>query len=108
MPVEISQTLSTLSESDVKTVPSFDCRVTDLISAEGEDAGFRSIMVWSVDWAPICQNLTDLSWDADIRVVEECHERNSDRSPNVPRGEERDDESGRQVDCLSDARWPDQ
>ena len=42
------------------------------------------------------------------KLLEICHEHNSNRSPNVPRGEERDDESGRQVDCLSDARWPDQ
>ena len=41
-------------------------------------------------------------------ILGRCHERNSDRGPNVPRGEERDDESGRQVDCLSDAHWPDQ
>ena len=37
-----------------------------------------------------------------------CHKRDSDWSPNVPRGEERDDESSRQVDYLSVARWPDQ
>ena len=37
-----------------------------------------------------------------------CHERNSDWSPNVPRVEERVDESSRQVDYLSVARWPDQ
>ena len=75
MPVERSQALITPSESDVKATPSFDCRVTDLIDAEGRDAGFRSIVAGSVDWAPICQNLTELSSDADIRVVEEGNRR---------------------------------
>ena len=37
-----------------------------------------------------------------------CHEHNSDRSPNVPQGEGREAESGRQVNYLSVAHWPDQ
>ena len=37
-----------------------------------------------------------------------CHDRNSDQSLNVPRGEEREAESGRQVNYLSVAHWPDQ
>jgi 3-deoxy-D-manno-octulosonic acid (KDO) 8-phosphate synthase len=36
MPVEISQVFITPSESDVIAIPSFDCRVTDLIDAEEE------------------------------------------------------------------------
>ena len=71
MLVEISQAFITPSESYVITIPSFDCRVIDLIDTEGRDVGFGSIMGRSVDWAPICQNLTDLSSDAEMRVVEE-------------------------------------
>ena len=52
-------------------IPSSACRVMDLIGAEVRGADFGSIMAGSIDGAPICQNLTDLSTDAEIRVVGE-------------------------------------
>ena len=67
----MSQPLTIPLESDVKAIASFDCRITDRIGAEGRDMGFGSIMAGSVNWAPICQNLTDLLQDAEMRVVGE-------------------------------------
>ena len=37
-----------------------------------------------------------------------CHECNSNRSLNMPQGEEREAESGRQVNYLFVTCWPDQ
>ena len=42
-----------------------------MIGTEGQDVGFESNTGESGDWIPICQNLTDLSSDAEMRVVEE-------------------------------------
>ena len=71
MPVEISQACITPSESYVVVMPSFDCRVIDSIGAGERDADFRLVIARSVDLASTCQNLTDLSWGAETRVVEE-------------------------------------
>ena len=59
------------SESLVMTIPSFACRVMDLTGAEAGDTDFGSITTGSIDGAPICQNLTDLSLDAEMRVMGE-------------------------------------
>jgi hypothetical protein len=50
-------------------IPSFACRVMDLIGAEVRDADFGLVTAKSIDGAPICQNLTDSSIDAEMRVV---------------------------------------
>jgi hypothetical protein len=42
-----------------------------MIGAEWRGVDLGSIMAGPVDWAPICQNLTELSPDAEIRVVGE-------------------------------------
>ena len=70
-PVERSQVLTTPSESLEIAMPSFACRVMDLIGDKvgGVDSG--SLATGSVDKAPICQNLTDLSPDAEMREEEE-------------------------------------
>ena len=60
-PVEVSQILTTPSKSHVVVVPSFVCRVMELISAEVRDMDPKTIIAGSVDGVLICQNLTDLS-----------------------------------------------
>ena len=59
------------SESLVMVIPSFVYRVMDLIGAGVRDVDFGSTTTGSIDGAPICQNLTDLSQDAEMRVVGE-------------------------------------
>ena len=75
MPVEISQIFAIPSKWLVITMPSFACRVMDLIGAEerGVDrcVDFGLFTAGSVDWAPICQSLTESSIDAEMRVVGE-------------------------------------
>ena len=70
MPVEISQVLTIPSESLVIVIPSFACRVIDLISVELSDVDSGSVLTGS-DGTSICQNLTDLSADAEMREEEE-------------------------------------
>ena len=60
-PVEVSQILTTPSKSYVVVVPSFVCRVMELISAAVRDMDPKTIIAGSVDGVLICQNLTDLS-----------------------------------------------
>jgi hypothetical protein len=43
----------------------------DMIGAEAGGVDFGSLATGSVDEAPICQNLTDWSWDAEMREEEE-------------------------------------
>ena len=50
-------------------IPSFACRVMDLIGTEVQDPDSGLVTTGSIDGAPICQNLTDLSLDAEMRVV---------------------------------------
>ena len=59
------------SESLVMVIPSFVCRVMDLIGAEAGDPDSGLVTIGSIDGAPICQNLTNLSIDAEMRVVGE-------------------------------------
>ena len=51
--------------------PFFDCRLIDLTGAKRSSVGFLSIIGGSIDLEPTCQNLTDVSWDAEIKVLEE-------------------------------------
>ena len=67
-PVEISQVFTIPPKSLVIVIPSFACRVMDVIGNEVVDVDFGLVATRSVDRAPICQNLTDLSTDAEIRV----------------------------------------
>ena len=67
-PVEISQTFTMPPESLVIAIPYFACRVMDVIANEVVDVDFGLVATRSVDRAPICQNLTDLSIDAEIRI----------------------------------------
>ena len=67
-PVETSQVFTLLFESQVIAIPSSASKVRNLIGAEVRDVDFGSVSNGSVDKAPICQNLTDLSMDAEIRV----------------------------------------
>jgi hypothetical protein len=52
-------------------MPSFACRVMDLIGAEAGGVDFGSPVTMSVDEAPICQNLTDRFIDVEMREEEE-------------------------------------
>ena len=70
-PVEISQVFTIPSESLVIVIPSSACRVMDLIGAEVDGSGSGLITAGSISGAPICQNLIDLSLDAEMRVVGE-------------------------------------
>ena len=73
-PVERFQILTIPSESLVIVTPSCVCRVMDFIAAEVRDADFGSASTGS-DGIPICQNLTDWSWDAEIREEEDKNAR---------------------------------
>ena len=66
-PVEIFHILTTPSESLVIVIPSFACKVMDLIEAEVTGTGSRLVMIWSTDKVQICQNLIAPSSDAEIR-----------------------------------------
>ena len=48
-------------------MPSFVCRVIDLIGAEARDMDCGSVIAGSANEVPICQNLIDLSKDDEIR-----------------------------------------
>ena len=69
-PVERSQVFTTPSESVEMAIPSLAWRVMDLIG-EVWDVDFGSVASRDVDEVPICQNFTDLSADAEMRVVGE-------------------------------------
>ena len=56
-PVEMSQVLTTLSESLEIAMPSCACRVMDIIGAEARDVDFGLATMGSVGEALICQNL---------------------------------------------------
>jgi hypothetical protein len=60
-PVEISQILTTPLESLEIAMPSFACRVMDLIGAEARGVDSRSVTAGSPNRSAICQNLTDPS-----------------------------------------------
>ena len=63
------------SESLVMMIPSFFCKAMDLIGAEVGNVDFGLITAGSIGGVPICQNLTDLSRDAEMRVVGEENSR---------------------------------
>ena len=63
----MSQVLTTPSPSHEITMPSFVCRVMDLIGAEARGVDCGSVIAGSDDEVPICQNLIDLSKDDEIR-----------------------------------------
>ena len=69
-PVKISQLFTTPFESVEMAMPSFACRLIDLIGAEAGGMEIRLVVAGSVDEEPICQNLTDLSLDAETREEE--------------------------------------
>jgi hypothetical protein len=73
-PVEMSQTLTTPSESLEITIPSFGCRLMDLIGAEADGMDSESVPTGPVDKVPICQNLIDRSLDNEIREEENARE----------------------------------
>ena len=70
-PVKISQVFTTPSESIEKAKPSFACRLTALIGAEVGSKVSISGAPGFADGVLICQNLTDLSKDAEMRIREE-------------------------------------
>ena len=73
-PVEISQVFTLPSESLEMTIPSLVCRETDMIEAEVGGVVIVPVIAGSVDESPICQNLTDLSGDAEMRKEENARE----------------------------------
>src|SRR5882757_5069789 len=75
MPVERSHTLTTPDESLVIVVPSSACRLIDLIEAEAGSVESELAAARCVDGTPICQNLTDWSWDVEMREEGEENER---------------------------------
>ena len=48
-------------------MPSFVCRVMNLIGAEAREVDCRSVIAGSINEVPICQNLIDLSRDDEMR-----------------------------------------
>jgi hypothetical protein len=62
----MSQVFTTPAESLEIAIPSLACRLTDSIEAEVDGVVFDQL-TGSVDEPPICQNLTDLSSDAEMR-----------------------------------------
>ena len=67
----MSQVLTTPSESSEKARLSFACRLTDLIGARVRGVGSELGTIGSAGEVPICQNLIDLSLDAEMREREE-------------------------------------
>ena len=63
----MSQVLTTPSTSHEIAIPSFVCRVMDLIGAEVRDVDWGSVIAGSDGEVPICQNLIELSQDDEIR-----------------------------------------
>ena len=72
-PVERSQIFTTPSESLEIAEPLFACREMDLTGAETGGVDLKPVATGSVK-ALICQNLTELSLDAEIRVEERAIE----------------------------------
>ena len=70
----ISQVFTTPAESLEITIPSVACRLTDLIGTGVGGVGSKSVIAKSADKALVCQNLTDLSWDDEIREEENVRE----------------------------------
>ena len=70
-PVEVSQVFIVPSESLEIVIPSFACRMIDVIGAEVRGVDFGSVVTGSADRAPICQNLIDWSLEVEMRVEEE-------------------------------------
>jgi len=71
----MSQVLTTPCESIEKAKPSLVCRLTALIGAEVREIDSESSATWSSNKAPTCQNLIELSLDAEMRVKEEAKAR---------------------------------
>ena len=69
-PVKISQVLTTPAESLEITIPSFVCRVTDLIEADASGTSSELVVTGSVSGALICQKLIDPSSDKKMRDKE--------------------------------------
>jgi hypothetical protein len=70
-PVERSQILITPSKSLEIAIPSLAWRVMDLIGEVWSIVEFGSVASGDVNEAPICQNFTDWSSDAEMREVGE-------------------------------------
>ena len=62
----MSQVFTTPSESHVMTIPSFACKVIDLMLCEVGSVDSGSVITGS-DGVPVCQNLIDWSSDAEMR-----------------------------------------
>jgi hypothetical protein len=69
----MSHILTTPAESLEIAIPSFACRLMDMIGAEVGDMDSGSVTNGSAE-ALICQNLTDLSLDAEMREEENVRE----------------------------------
>jgi len=64
----ISQVFTTPSPSLKMAIPSLTHKLIDEIKGEAIGVDTRSITTRSADETPICQNLTNLLWDAEMRV----------------------------------------
>ena len=73
-PVKISQVLTTPALSLEVAIPSATCRLTDLIETGASSVDSESGVAGSADEEPVCQNLTDLSKDDEIREEENVRE----------------------------------
>jgi len=70
----VSHLLTTPAESLEIATASLACTLTDSIDAEVSGVDSELVATGSADVAPICQNLTDLSSDAEMREEENVRE----------------------------------
>jgi hypothetical protein len=66
-PVEISQVFTAPFASLEIAIPALACRLTERIEGNVGEVGTGSVAAGSVDKVPICQNLIELSMDAEMR-----------------------------------------
>ena len=73
-PVKRCQSPTTPSKLIVMTVCSSACRMMDVIPVEASAVDLVFIATWLGEEPPTCQNLIDLSLDAEIREEENVRE----------------------------------
>ena len=73
-PVKISQIFTTPAESLEIAIPSATCRLIDKIETGASGVDSESGVAGSADEEPVCQNLTELSQDDEIREEENVRE----------------------------------
>ena len=70
----MSQVFTTPASSLEIAIPLVTCRLIDMILAEASGMDSESVVTGSTGKGPICQNLTDLSMDDEMREEENIRE----------------------------------